>query len=113
MQKDHSAFCILHSVYWVLLLVSVAGLALSVYTTYVMSCAGDSCDVVMTTPYARVFGFPNAVLAAVYYAALIAFAALRLAGTALPLWPALAASGLSLVMSAYLAWALIAKLRRF
>jgi len=96
-----------------LAVVSLGGLALSVYTTRVMNCAGDTCDLVMTTPYARVFGFPNAIIAAVYYAALVAFAALSLAGVRLPLWPALAAAGLSLVMSAYLAWALFAKLRRF
>jgi uncharacterized membrane protein len=98
---------------WVALLgVSVASLALSLRTVYLMTCA-SSCDVVMSTPYARVFGFPNAALAAVYYAALIAFCGLRLAGIAVPWWPALAASGLSLVMTAYLAWALTFRVRRW
>src|SRR5262245_1594809 len=81
--------------FWALVAVSLAGLALSIHTTRVMNCSGDKCDLVMSTRYARVFGFPNSIIAAAYFAALIAYAALRLAGVALPLWPPLVAGALS------------------
>lgn len=67
----------------------------------------------MSTRYARIFGFPNSVIAIAWFAALGGFAGARLGGVAVPLWPVLAGSAASLLMSAFLAWALFAKLKRF
>ncbi len=95
-----------------LLVAAAFGAALSIYTLRVMACGGDACDFVMSSRFARVFGFPNAALALAYNVALMAFASLRLAHIAVPLWPALAACAASLVMTAYLAFALLVRVKR-
>jgi uncharacterized membrane protein len=69
-------------------------------------------DAVLGSPDARVFGFPNASISLAYFAALIVFGALRWAKVPVPLWLALAASALSVLMSIYLATRLV-RLRRF
>jgi uncharacterized membrane protein len=69
-------------------------------------------DPVFGSSDARVFGFPNAWLSLAYFGALMAFGSLRLAKVPLPIWPALAAAALSIVMTIYLA-ARLAKLHRF
>jgi len=71
-----------------ILLLSLAGLADALYFTFAyygrirhmkwipeILCAreGSSCVTVVQTPYARVFGLPNSLLGAVYYALLIAW----------------------------------------
>ncbi len=97
-----------------LLATALAGLGLSVYTMRESArCAREGiCDVVLSHPTSRLFGFPNALLAAVYFTAIAWLAADRLVrGPVLPLWPALAAAGASLAVSAYLAWALFFRLR--
>jgi uncharacterized membrane protein len=92
-----------------LLLVAAGfGLAVSVWTAWAMGRPDrrGACPV-MKTSFARTLGVPNAWPAALYFAGLAALAADRIVrGPAFPLWPALAATGLALAMSAYLAWRL-------
>jgi len=74
---------------FLILLVSVAGLANALYFTFAyygrvrgarwipeVLCAreGSSCVTVLQTPYARVFGVPNSLLGIFYYPLLIAWA---------------------------------------
>src|SRR5713226_1845446 len=74
---------------FLILLVSVAGLANALYFTFAyygrvrgarwipeVLCAreGSSCVTVLQTPYARVFGVPNSLLGIFYYLLLIAWA---------------------------------------
>jgi uncharacterized membrane protein len=96
-----------------LLATALLGVALSIHTLRAMRCAAGSCDAVMSTRYARLFGFPNAWIALAYHAAVAAFAVARLAGARVPIEPVLVASAMSLVMSAVLAYLLVVKLRRF
>ena len=101
---------------------TAAGLVLSVYLTAVflrvqrgqaVKCVDGSCPVVMKTPYARSLGFPNFYLAIPFYAGLLVFAVLRLAGLAAWLFvPVAVAVALSVAMSAYLAFTLLAKLKQ-
>ena len=101
-----------------LILVSGVGLGLSVHVWRVMrrqgSCAGSGrCDIVFAHPSARLLGFPNAVLAAAYFAAMIIFVGVReQVGGGVPLWPALCASLASLAMCVWMARILFFQLRR-
>ena len=96
-----------------LIIFSVLGVMLSAGTLRRMRGARGRADAVLGSPQARVlFGVPNASISLAYFAALIAFGALRLANMSPPLWPALVASALSVAMSIYLATRL-ARLRRF
>jgi uncharacterized membrane protein len=107
---------------WLLAGLAAAGLILSVYLTrmfirvqrgHEVKCVDGSCPIVMKTPYARSLGFPNFYLAIPFYAGLLVFAVLRLAGIAAWLFvPVAIAAGLSVVMSAYLAIALLVKLKQ-
>ena len=108
----------------VYLLIGLAafGIVLSIYLTVMflrvqrdqaVKCVDSSCPIVMKTPYARSLGFPNFYLANPFYAVLLAFALLRLAGLAAWLIvPVAVGAGLALGMSAYLAYALLAKLKQ-
>ena len=101
---------------------AAAGLVLSVYLTAMflrvqrgqaVKCFDGSCPLVMKTPYARSLGFPNFYLAIPFYGGLLVFAVLRLAGIAAWLLvPVAVAAALALVMSAYLAFMLLVKLRQ-
>jgi uncharacterized membrane protein len=101
---------------------AASGAALSVYLTVMfvrvqrgeaVKCVDGSCPIVMKTPYARSFGFPNYYLAIPFYFVLLSFAVLRLAGlVAWLLWPVSIGTALSLGFSIYLAYALIAKLKQ-
>ena len=101
---------------------AAAGIILSVYLTgvflrvqrgQVVKCFDGSCPLVMKTPYARSLGFPNFYLAIPFYGGLLVFAVLRLAGLAAWLLvPVAVAAALALVMSAYLAFMLLVKLRQ-
>ncbi len=106
----------------ILLALGAIGLVFTLYMTRVfmrvqrgeeVHCVDGACPIVMKTPDARTFGFPNFYLALPYYALLVIFASLRLAGLA-PwlLVPALVLSGLALTMSGYLAWSLLVKLKQ-
>ena len=107
---------------WVLLALGLAGVVLSLYMTAIFirvqrgemaKCIDEVCPVVMKTAYARAFGFPNSYLAVPFYFLLVLFALLRLAGYASWLFvPVAVASMLAAVMSVYLAYALLAKLRQ-
>ncbi len=101
---------------WLLLGSSLAGLAWSVVgwrRQVKASCDTGACDLVLSHPIGRTFGFPNSFLAIGYFLAMALFALDRSRPVpALPLWPALAASGASVLMSAYLAHALFFRLRR-
>ena len=107
---------------WLLAGLAAAGLILSVYLTgmflrvqrgQTVKCVDGSCPVVMKTPYARSLGFPNFYLAIPFYAGLLVFAVLRLAGLAAWLFvPVAVAAGLSVAMSVYLALALLIKLKQ-
>ena len=108
----------------VYLLIGLAafGIVLSIYLTVMfirvqrgqaVKCVDDSCPIVMKTPYARSLGLPNFYLAIPFYSVLLAFALLRLAGLAAWLFvPVTIGAGLALVMSVYLAYALLAKLKQ-
>ena len=108
---------------WILTGLAAAGLVLSVYLTVMflrvqrgqaVKCVDGSCPVVMKTPYARSLGFPNFYLAIPFYAGLLVFAVLQLAGLAAWLFvPVAVAAALSLAMSAYLAFTLLVKLKQF
>jgi uncharacterized membrane protein len=101
---------------------AAAGVVLSVYLTVLfvrvrrgeaVKCVDNSCPIVMKTPYARSFGFPNFYLAIPFYAGLLAFAVLRLARfAAWLLWPVSIAAVLAFALSVYLAYALLAKLKQ-
>lgn len=105
-----------------LLVMAVFGLALSAYMTVMFNrvqrgeavkCIDDSCPIVMKTSYARSLGFPNFYLAIPFYLALAVFAALQLVGLAAWLFvPVAIASGLALATSAWLAFALLIKLKQ-
>src|SRR6266542_1069420 len=111
------------NLYGILLALGGAGLALSVYMTRIfvrvrkgeeVECIDEVCPIVMKTSYALAFGFPNSYLAIPYYCALALFALARLAGYAAWLfYPVAVASSLALVMSVYLAYALLVKLKQF
>jgi len=106
----------------ILLCLGVSGLALSVYMTVIFlrvqrgqsaQCFDATCPMVMRTPYARTLGFPNTYLALLFYLALVVYSCLRLAGAEAWLFvPVAAATGLSLLMSAYLIYALLVKLKQ-
>jgi uncharacterized membrane protein len=106
----------------ILIALAAFGVALSIYLTIMfvrvqrgqaVKCVDGSCPIVMKTPYARSFGFPNFYLAIPFYAALLAFAFLRLAGLAAWLIvPITIGSALAFGMSVYLAYALLAKLKQ-
>lgn len=71
-----------------------------------------TCARVVDTPYARVFGLPNAVYGLAWYAIVGAAAAGALASGALPFCaPLVVASAATVAFSAYLAWSLLVKLR--
>lgn len=94
-----------------LLALALAGLALSVHAAFRLQPRAAEGSI-FRTPYARVFGLPNSVISLVYFAAVAAFAGHRLAfGPVLPVWPMVAAAGLSVVFSAYLAYRLFVTLR--
>lgn len=98
---------------WGLVGLSAIGLGHSIYGCWLFyqlgrGCA-SGCPLVMGTRYARLLGFPNTYIAVAFFAGLIVWAAIR---PAVPLWPVLAATGLSLLCSAYLAWVLLLKLRQ-
>jgi uncharacterized membrane protein len=68
----------------------------------------------MSSPDARLRGFPNAWISLFYFAGLIAFGIDRLArGPVLPIWPVVAAAGLSVVMTLVLMYLLLIRMRRF
>lgn len=69
-------------------------------------------DAVLGSPDARVFGFPNAWISLLYFGGLILFGTLQLQRHPIPIWPALVAAALSIVMTVYLATRLL-RLRRF
>jgi uncharacterized membrane protein len=105
-----------------LLFLGAFGVALSVYMTALflrvqrgeeVQCFDDVCPMVLKTPYAQSFGFPNTYLAIFFYVALLVFAVLRLMGVAAWLFiPIAIASGLSVVMSLYLMYALLVQLKQ-
>lgn len=70
-----------------------------------------SCARVLDTRYARVLGLPNAVYGLAWYAVVGAAATLASLGEPLPCAPLLAGSAATVLLSAYLAWALLARLR--
>ncbi|MCA1813422.1 MAG: vitamin K epoxide reductase family protein [Halobacteriales archaeon] len=67
---------------------------------------GATCAVVVEAPEARLLRVPNSVLGLGWYAIVLVHAA-----SPLPCLPMLAASAATVMMSAYLAWALLRKLR--
>jgi len=72
-----------------------------------------SCTTILRTPYARIFGVPNAVLGLAFYALTLAVAAL-MATSALPRWlwqVNLAAAAASVLLAPYLIWALVTRLK--
>jgi len=72
-----------------------------------------ACVTILSTPYARLFGAPNAVLGLGFYALTAAVAALALED-ALPrwLWQAnLALAAGAVLLAPYLIWALVARLK--
>lgn len=75
----------------------------------------QTCARVVDTPQARLFlGVPNSVLGAAWYVVVLAAAGQALATGAMPVaycLPLLAASLATVVVSAYLAWVLVARLR--
>lgn len=72
----------------------------------------DDCQKVLNSPRARVFGVPNSLLGAVWYAVTAACAALHIRTGRLPLPDVLiGVSAVTVALSAYLAWSLIARLR--
>ncbi len=101
---------------------AASGTALSIYMTVVfmrvqrageVNCGDDSCSIVMKTPYARSLGFPNFYVAIPFYVALLLFGILRLFGLAA--WflvPVTVTTAVALAMSAYLAYALLVKLKQ-
>jgi uncharacterized membrane protein len=97
-----------------LALIALSGLGalLSAETLNRMRTVGGRGDSVLGSPDARVFGFPNAWISLAYFGALMSFGALRMAGIPIPIWPALLAAALSVLMTIYLATRL-ARLRRF
>lgn len=105
-----------------LFLLGLIGLVLSIYMTSVfvrvqrgeeVKCIDGACPMVMKTSYARTLGFPNSYLAIPYYGALATFGGLRLAGELeWMLLPVTVAAAAAAAMSAYLAYALLAKLKR-
>ncbi len=107
---------------WILLALGSAGAVLSIYMTGIfvrvmrgeqVKCIDEVCPIVMKTSYAQSFGFPNSYLAVPFYFTLVVFALLRIAGYAPWLFvPVAAASALAAAMSAYLAWALLVKLKQ-
>ncbi len=110
------------SLYWILLALGGAELALSIYMTRIfvrvrrgeeVECFDEVCPIVMKTSYALAFGFPNSYLAVPFYTGLAVFALLRLAGYAAWLLPEVALASFSaLAMSVYLAVVLLVKLKR-
>ena len=106
----------------ILLGLGVGGLVLAWYMTAVfvrvrrgesVRCVDGTCPVVMQTPYAQSLGFPNSYLAIPFYALVTLFAALQLTGQGGWLFvPVAAATALSVLMSAYLVYALLWKLQR-
>jgi len=94
----------------------LAGAAVSAYVWYKqvtrgpVLCLGDGCARVIRSPYGRLLGIPNGALGVGYFAgaALIP----QLAGTGTALWTVLlAASGVALVLYAYLTYLQAAVLR--
>ena len=72
-----------------------------------------SCLTILQTPYARLFGVPNSLLGLLLYLAVIALAALALAGTP-PLWLwwfTFIGAAFSVLLAPYLIWALVARLQ--
>jgi uncharacterized membrane protein len=107
---------------WTLFLLGFWGIALSVYMTILflrvqrgreVKCFDSACPIVMKTNYAQSLGFPNTYLAIPFYLGVAVFAALRLNGSAEGWFaPIAAASGLSVLMSVYLIYALLVKLKQ-
>ena len=95
-----------------LIALSGLGALLSAVTLRRMGTPEGRRDAVLGSPDASVFGFPNAWISLVYFAALIGFGILRLLQVAMPIWPVLVAAALSLAFSVYLA-ARLAMLHRF
>ena len=62
-----------------------------------------SCQLVIWTPRAKLFGIPNSVYGIGLYAYLLLF----FSGVPLPWWPGFLAAGLAVVRSVYLAYSLI------
>lgn len=70
-----------------------------------------TCVQIIDTPYARVLGLPNAVYGLTWYLLLASLAAWALVtGELLLCVPLLVVAGLTVLLSAYLAWALLVKL---
>jgi uncharacterized membrane protein len=105
-----------------LLVLSLLGLLLSLYMTLIfvrvqrgeqVKCFDGACPIVMKTTYAQSLGFPNSYLAIPFYAALSIYAAMRLAGQMEWMFmPVVITSAGSVLMSAYLVYALLVKLKR-
>src|SRR5688572_30424857 len=95
-----------------LVALSGAGMLLSAETLRRMNRVEGRRDAVLGSPDARVLGIPHAWISFAYFGALVGFGVLRLVSVPLPIWPALVAAALSVVMTIYLATRL-AKLHRF
>lgn len=73
---------------------------------------GATCARVVDTPEARFFGLPNSVLGAAWYLLVLAAAGQALATGSLPhCLPLLLVAAFTVAFSAYLAWALLVRLR--
>lgn len=96
-----------------LIVLAFGGLANAVYAVRLTHrCSNGSCSLVFGTKYARLLGFPNSYLGVGFYLGLMAFGIDRsIRGPVLPLWPALAASAVGMLVSVYLAYILFLKLK--
>ena len=74
-----------------------------------MVCSKDTCTRVIDTPYARVFKIPNFELGIVYYAAIFAISFLTLSKS--QGYAVIAVAWFTVAVSAYLAYALLFKLK--
>ena len=103
---------------WLALLLSAVGLWISIYFTgvsyrwfppnvrwipQVCQLKEASCQLVIHTPRAKLFGVPNSVYGIALYVYLLAF----FLGAPLPWWPAFVAAGLAVIRSFYLAYSLL------
>ncbi len=115
------------TLWWWLLGLAVAGCAISLYFTLIyfervaargvpaVFCRREeqTCVTILRTPYARLFGVPNALLGVGFYLLAGTAALLALAGR-LPEWLWLLTLGLaaaSVLLAPYLIWALVARLK--
>jgi uncharacterized membrane protein len=94
---------------------SLIGLADSIYfiLAQYVSRGQKTCDLLLDTPCARLFGIPNSVIGLIFYSGIAAACAVSwLTGQRSLLPYALAAAVVALCVSLYLAYALLFKLRR-